>query len=249
VAHRLKKPWRRWFEQGPSEAPHIASVLRPLRLRVLELGRDVNLLEALDAIADADGVPVVVLDYLQDAARRVRPDDLYAATAFFTDELREWTMRAKTVVLALSSVGRGHYQLAGREGTDLVGGAKNAGEVEYDASAVLHLETEPCPLDGSAPAKLHVAKARFGSAGGVIGLRFHGALGTFEPDTDAALSDPQLKVLDAVRQGLTSAEDIGTALKTRKDEVIRILAVLQRRRLIDRRRGHPIRLVEEHHVP
>jgi len=50
----------------------------------------------------------------------------------------------------------------------------------------------------SALAQLHIAKSRGGPCSEVIGLRFHGSLGNFEPDSMAELIADQRNMLDAI---------------------------------------------------
>jgi replicative DNA helicase len=228
IAQRLGRRWEEIYNLGPSETDRLVEAIHGQRIRIIEVGRKLVLLDVLDAIAQIDGEPpLLFFDYLQGYARR-RSDsnDLRGAVASLSDELNTWARDTRSTAFVLSSVARHLYgaksakENADKSATDFAGAGKDAGEIEFDARCVLYLDTETCPLDGESPAKLNVAKSTFGGAGTIVGLRFRGAYGTFVEDESAKLGELDIEILEAIRNGCTSRNDIVTKLKKSKQRVL-----------------------------
>lgn len=194
---------------------------------------------------------LVVLDQLSDLARAQKAADMRFATGTVTAEIKALAEKHKTVILAVSQTARTvtSDRDKTKRGRDFEGAAKDAGEVEADASTLLYLVADPCPRNGTAPARLHVAKSRGGPCNEVIGLRFHGALGCFEPDVTAALTDDEKRVLACIGEQTKQSEFVGVAkLKTAvgmgQDKLERLLLGLQSGGLVCRDSKRGIRLLK-----
>ncbi len=239
AAQELGESWSKVYALAPEGAPHIAQVLEThcQRLRVLKLERNTSLTDELDRAAQEEGeAPVLVLDYLQHAARRLEGDDPRVITAQMSDEITSYVTANRTSALVVSSTARGFYKDNDkRAATDFLGAAKNSGDVEFDASAVLFLDTDPCPLGGSSNCRLHIAKSRFGGEGQTIGLKFIGARGMFEEDPSAALDDNQRDVFEMIGSGAGTVEEVARGLQRRKQDVTDVIDLLARRGLITKR--------------
>jgi hypothetical protein len=244
AAQVLQTPWLRLYDLGPSEAPTIERALQGLQLYVARPSRKVPILDLLNRTADDIGeVPIVVLDYLQHAARRLAKDDLRIAVGALSDDIGTWLTDHRSTGLVVSAVARGHYR-ADDDATaeDHLGAGKEAGEIEFDASVELFLRADLPPEGGSAPAKLHVTKHRFGASGQTVGLRFHGAIGDFTDDEAVTISELERECYFAVLDGARTIEDVRKKTKAGKPRVMNALRSLARRGLAD---GPPYRVLKE----
>jgi hypothetical protein len=203
-----------------------------------------TVLDILNRAADQLGeAPVYTLDYLQHAARRLATQDLRIAVGQLVDDISTWTCEAFTTGLVVSSVARGHYRPDDdATAEDFLGAGKEAGEIECDASAELYLKTDLPPEGGTAPAKLHISKHRFGASGQTVGLIFDGAVGNFVDDPAAALSSLEREVHTAVASGKRSYEEIRDAIKAGKPRVLKAVRSLVRQGWID---GPPFRVLRD----
>lgn len=243
IAQILGEPWLRTYELGPSEAERLARAVVPLSLRVIEIGRGADLRSILDRVADQLGrAPVLILDYLQHAARRIGMDDQRLAVGHIADVLVTWARDAKSTGMCVSSVGRVSYKTDDASAEDLLAAGKDAGEIEYDASLVLYLAAKLAPLGESAPVKLHVSKHRFGPSGMTLGLSFNAAIGSFEDDPTAAISELDRACFCAVQKGARTQEEVRKAVEAGKPRVVAALAALCRLELID---GPPYRVLRD----
>ncbi len=244
AAQVIGEPWSRLFDRGPEEAERIAAALEGLRLAVVELRPDTVIADVLKRFADVTGAaPFMVLDYLQHAARRLNPTDLRLATAGLCDGIGQFMRESKGTALLVSAVGRPFYSGNGRRGAEeLVASAKESGDVEFDATALMFLDCDLCPPGGMAEARLTIAKSRFGGSGRVVGLRFNGAVGMFTSDPSASLTEEQRAAYSAIRRGATSVEEVRKALGIGKGPAGGIVGVLAARGLIDR---NPLRVRAE----
>ncbi len=140
-------------------------------------------------VSEATGgrAPLVVLDYVQRLADPTIEERRGAVSAL-SGRLRDLSRPDRAngwpgcAVLALSSVGRNHYASfttceALRRATDLEGTGKESGELEYDATIVLALTTDPVGTK-IRPGLLRVIKNREGSTGDVD-MHFHAPRGMF----------------------------------------------------------------------
>jgi hypothetical protein len=184
--------------------------------------------------------PLVVVDHIGDLARTLGLHDMRVATARIVDQLKGLTEQGLTV-LAVSQVARAVISdpNATRTGRSYEGAAKDAGEVEEGAATLLYLNTEPTEPNGTASAQLHIAKSRGAPGNEVVGLRFYGALGCFEPDTLAELPKAQKEVLQAIASltatgGYASVDGLKVKLRWGQDKINPILRTLADRRLIKR---------------
>jgi len=243
AAQVLGRPWLELYEGDAEDGAIVADALEGLWLRVVAVGREADILGPLDAAARADGQePVVVVDYLQHVARRIvrrsgRQMTERMATSETSDMFAQWASDRRSMVLALSSVARGWYQSSDeRTAADYLGAAKESGDVEADASGMLHLDADTCPAGGEAAARLHVAKSRF-SAGGTIGLTYAGATGIYTPNAAAALSDDQREALIAIDRGVTSNAAVAKEMGVRRARADLLVAALRARGLIEPGRG------------
>lgn len=220
AAQELNQHWIGIYRAAQASAPTIADVLRPLKLYIERLSIKDGIADVAARIADASGeAPVIVLDYLQHAARRLNPQDRRLAVAALSDEITRWATENQGVALIVSAVARPWTTTDDKVGRDFESSAKESGDVDYDATGIFFLETQPCPIGGCAPAKLHIAKHRFGGEGATIGLSFNGAIGTFDEDAAATLTDAGKEVLAAVAEGFTSASRIAEKLQKRKGTI------------------------------
>lgn len=221
AAQALGAPWRDLLALEPGGAHVVANALEGLPLYVEELSRDEAITAAADRVAQALGqAPMLVLDYLQHAARRGSPADYRLAVATASDLVVRYARDTRSIALVVSSMARGSTSTEGAQ-TDARAAAaapKESGDVEYDAAGVMLLDVGEREPDGTAPTRLVVGKSRYG-VDGVVGLRFRGAVGVFETDASAALSELDAAVLEAVAGGASTVEAIRAACERRKQDV------------------------------
>lgn len=242
VAAQIRRlSWVSVLQRGPAEAESIARCLSPLALRVIEMGRDSKVSEVLTRVTDEIGsAPVVILDYLQSMARRLGSEDQRFAVGQISDQLVGWCRDTKGIALAVSSVAREKYKVAdGTSPIDLIGAGKDCGEIEYDASAVMFLSTD-VSTNGLAPAKLRIAKHRYGPAGQTIGLQFEGALGLFRDDPLAALGELEDAAYRAIEAGARTKNEVVAAVEAKRDSVLKAVDALMRMGFVQ---GPPLRIV------
>lgn len=245
VAQERRVPWLRVFELGPSEAEAVAYDARNMNLRVVRPSRKSTITGVLDRFADEVGqAPVVFLDYLQYAATWSGNGDLRVAVGALSQEIGTWIVDARSTGMIISATARASYKHEeGSTAEDFVGAGKESGQIDFDASAELFLESDPCPEGGTAPARLHVPKNRFGAPNQTVGLIFHGAIGVFHDDPLPTLSDTELQCLRAIERGAASTADILDKdhpfhVKARRDAVLKAVRSLRAKGLVD---GPPLR--------
>jgi replicative DNA helicase len=242
AAQAMRRPWKQLYDMGSSGVDIVAGALEELYLWVVELRRGMNLLDELARIADAVGeAPVLVLDYLQSAARRLA-EDFRLGTSMLSDQVGAWTRETRSTALVLSSVARAMY--GGDEGKttgQLVGASKDSGDVDFDGGVLMFLHTEDMPEgETTVRARLHVTKNRFGTTG-VVGLAFNGPIGMFTPDARAKFHKDHLAVMDAVRVGAKTADEVRKALEWNQNKTVKIIKELVQWSVLDR---CPLRLLE-----
>jgi len=233
AAQAMRRGWREIMTWPPERAGEVAAALSGLRLRV-EDARAVEVRDLLNRIADEEGVaPLLVLDYIQNAARQGHPEDMRLAVAAYSDSIVEWAKESKSAALVVSSVGRPwHQDSDGRTASDYVTAAKEAG-IEFDGAAVMFLDCKPPPLGGTSPARLHVSKARMG-APGTVGLCFDGPTGMFSPDASASLTEDQRKALDAIEAGAASVDEVRKAIGKKTTAAVELVRALAEMGLVKR---------------
>lgn len=236
AAQERNTPWGALYDTGPSEALAIAGDIAHLELYPIEFSRGLDLLALLDGVAQKLGAaPVLVLDYLQHAARGGSLDDRRLAVAALTDLVGSWCRATRSTALLVGATSRVQYGSdETRSPSDFLGSAKESGDPDYDAAIILFLET-----DGDT-AKLHVAKNRFGVDSRTIGLKFNGAVGTFREDPLAGLSELERKVLVAIRHGATSGNSVLEKTGGKRKAVQSAVKALVQKQLIDRM---PLRVI------
>lgn len=236
VAQVLGCSWLEVYNFLPEAMPRVAETLCKLpKLRVVELRRGDSIIDLCARVADKEGrAPLLALDYLQHAARRLNPEDMKRAVSALSDELAMYTRDTRGAALVISSVARGFYRdNENKTATEFVGASKESGDVEFDAAASMFLDCESCPPGGTSAARLHVAKHRFG-ADGTVGLEFHGRIGIFKPDPAGALTEEQREIYEAVRAGAETIEELLSSTKRRKQDVLGLTKLLVARHLITR---------------
>jgi hypothetical protein len=243
AAQVLRVPWLRLFEAPPERGSAIAEALDGLPLFVVRPRRGMPMLDLLNRATDDIGqVPALVFDYLQHAARRLGGGkEPRFAVGNLIDEIGTWITDNRTTGLVISSVARGQYRHDDdATAEDTFGAGKETGDIEFDASAELFLQAALPPEGGSAPAKLHVSKNRFGSSGQTVGLRFHGAIGCFEDDPRAAITELEDLCYKAIAAGARTQDAVREAVEAGKPRVVAALRSLSTQGFID---GPPYRIL------
>jgi hypothetical protein len=227
----LKQPWRSLWEGTAITGQAISSATPDLNIRCLEFRDCAEVFAVANAMAAIDGQPpFLILDYLQGAAREPGIDRRLAVSGVSNNTL-QWCRATGAVALMVASTARVSYKADDQTGRDLVGTAKESGDVEYDCGTVLYAKMESCPLGGTAGGEIHVSKSRFGTVGWVQ-VTFHGPSGTFALDT-TGLDVVERKVLAAIRANLHSGSAIAKAVHKQKKSVLETLEALRDRGFID----------------
>lgn len=244
AAQVLRVSWVRLYELGPSEVEMIVHALTGMTLRVVEVGKGMSLVDELNAITQQIGsAPVVIVDYLQLVARRLGMDDARRAVGIVTDHVLTWCKDAKARAMVLSAVARSSYDV--EEGTtarQLISAAKEGGEIEYDAGAVLFLEAEDTVPGKTTKARIYVSKNRFGPPGQTIGLLYDGAIGAFADDPAGSLNRLELEVYQAIADGSRSTDEVQKQVEGRKENILKAIKTLAAKGLVDRM---PLRVLKE----
>ena len=235
AAPRLRRSWREVFESGPDAGTAVAAALSDLDLRIFEVR---NVQEIFTALRDLTAYlkrPIFsIVDYVQGLARGAEADRRLVVGAL-SDAFTRLSRETGSASLLVSATARGMYHgNADKSAGDFVGAAKESGDLEYDAANVLFLDVDPCPMGGTSSGRLHVAKSRFGVQG-TVGLRFDGARGTFAEDALGSLTDEQRDVYDAIADGANTYAEVSKVVERRKQDVCRIVGVLERRGIIGTR--------------
>lgn len=234
AAQIIGTSWLDLLKLDPSAAHVVTDALAALPIYVHRLGREEPLTEVVARIADKTGTaPIFAVDYIQKAARRGGAADYRFAVAACMDGIVQCALDLRTSAIVVSSTGRATSQGAAEQ-TDpraLAQTAKENGDLEFDASAVMYLDVAEREPGGTAPTRLVVGKSRFG-LDGVVGLRFDGRIGVFELDAAGALSELDRQVLDAIRGGAGTSEDASKAIGKRKADVLKAIKRLAGANLI-----------------
>lgn len=203
LAQVMGRPWLEVLHMGPDSAPMLAELadrhLPMLEVKVWRQGE--RLADIVDRFAQSIGrAPRVIIDHLSDVVRARGIADARHATQLVSAEIKAIALDQKVTILAVHPVAR-HIvseQNAGKRGSDFESAGKDAGELEYDAAAVLYLEFPRRRCKEPTDVLLHIAKSRGGPSDQVVPLHFYGALGLFEPALVEILSADQQRLLDAL---------------------------------------------------
>lgn len=246
LAQTLGLPWLTVYHQGTEHLAQLAAwagdCLATLRCEPLSPHESLDVLLS-DWRRDQPGRPLaIVLDHLTDAARGRSGSDMRHATQAVTGELKRFARLHGLPILAVAQTARTVTQpdrgrQPRRSGRDFEGAAKDAGEVEADAEALLYLDSDPCPQDGSAPVRLHLSKSRGSACNLTIALRFHGALGIFTEDAEDPLQTEAQSVLAAIdaRRAAgqpTSLRALKSALRIGQTKLSELLMSLEQQKRI-----------------
>jgi replicative DNA helicase len=237
AAKKAQMSWVAMYDKGPSETEMIAAYLEGHRLHPEEITGDTNLVDVLRRMEDRLGEPpILVLDYLQVLMREHSSDSFREGTSNVSAVIRDWARSRRAPALVVSSTSRAFYRgNSERTAGDFVSAGKESGDLEYDASGLLFLDTDPCPPNGTSAARLHLSKFRFGAGEQTICLTFHGAEGYFEPDDETAyVIDEERSVLRAVAAGEQEPMVISKLLRIPMARMHPIWAGLQGRGLLYR---------------
>lgn len=247
LGSQIERPWLDLVLEAPADAGASIEAARhylPRLTRRRWKEEITDLTRTVEQVREQyPGEPLVlIVDHLTDLARGIGSADMRHATQRFTSELKAIAERFAMLVFVVAQTARGVEQPrsggARRTGRDFESAAKDAGEVEADASTVLYLQSEPCQEGGSATASLHVAKSRGSAAGMEIPLCFRGPMGTFIPRPEA-LTAEDLRLLatlaaQATGDGFIGVAPIRTAMKLGQDKCLRLINRLAARGLVDR---------------
>ena len=129
--------------------------------------------------------PLVVIDYCQLLVDELAGEIRNSATAV-SKELAQMANRTGAAIVAISSIGRAVYNVLNKKGKPdidrVVGMAKESGQFEYDASAVLALVAVKDPEYTEGRYKklwAVIGKLRFGPPGRMVALEYDGLTGRF----------------------------------------------------------------------
>ena len=179
---------------------------------------------AARGVADKYGkAPIVCVDFLQKLVRG-NPDHVRMAVGDLADQLRELAQELGTPALAVSSTARANYRLPKDEPDNplsYLAAAKESGDVEYAAANLWYFDRDRNQPqdDGSLPARIVVARCRYGTEG-FAGIRFEGATGgiTDDPEVLPLLSAESRKAASKRNQKTDDRERLLAAIKQREEE-------------------------------
>jgi len=241
----------RSYWQGENHAQLLEALAGPVaNLRVSEFTREMTLqsiFAEVRRVADETGRrPFVVIDYLQRILSRLEQpgQDRRALCGRLSDELAQATRTLGATFLVLSAIPRTMYGDRTEEMDDdeLNAAAKESGEIEYDAGAVMFLRKQERADDGRYHAQLRLTATRYssGSDGQSLPLIFDGAHNRFEPADGNHLHELDRKILEELLLNPGSPQQkLGTSLNTRTQLISRSVQRLARLNLVH---GRPPRL-------
>lgn len=168
--------------------------------------------------------PLIIFDYLQSGARHFTEDDMRTAVAQMSLYLTQFASMNMMHVLTVSSISRANYKSDGTKvGRDWEGVGKESGELEYDGSLVLFLDSE---MNGKS--RIHIAKHRYGPSGQVIGLQYSAATGKFKFDLASTMSEDYVKIFVLVATGkAASGSAIAKCLSIRKERALELVRAMK----------------------
>ena len=232
VAPILGRPWLELWRRLHLERDAITKALAGRRLVVVDgaVRRDVAPRQIADRVAQRMGErPLLVVDYLQDLTRRSGSalDDRRLAVAAMSDEIRQWALDTGGTAVIVSSAARtwGDSNGGDRQIRDYAHSAKESGDVDADAAAIIAVDIEPCPAGGVTSATLRVAKSRYHTPGEVR-LEYLGALGLFRVPAGPVLTPLEREVIAAIRKGANSRNAIAKATGGKRATVLGAVSAL-----------------------
>lgn len=168
--------------------------------------------------------PLIIFDYLQSGARHFTEDDMRTAVAQLSLYLTQFASLNMMHVLTVSSISRANYKSDGTKvGRDWEGAGKESGELEYDGSLVLFLDSE---MNGKS--RIHIAKHRYGPSGQVIGLQYSAATGKFKFDLASTMSEDYVKIFVMVATGkANSANTVAKSLGIRRERSLELVRAMK----------------------
>jgi len=228
----LGRPWLELWRRLHLERDAITKALAGRRLVVVDgaIRRDVAPRQIADRVAQRMGErPLLVVDYLQDLTRRRGSalDDRRLAVAAQSDEIRQWALDTGGTAVIVSSAARtwGDSNGGDRQIRDYAHAAKESGDVDADAAAIIAVDIEPCPAGGVTTATLRVAKSRYHTPGEVR-LEYLGALGLFRVPAGPVLTPLEREVIAAIKKGADSRNTIAKATGGARAKVLGAVASL-----------------------
>ena len=149
------------------------------------------------------------------------------AVAAMSDEIRQWALDTGGTAVIVSSAARtwGDSNGGDRQIRDYAHSAKESGDVDADAAAIIAVDIEPCPAGGVTSATLRVAKSRYHTPGEVR-LEYLGALGLFRVPAGPVLTPLEREVIAAIRKGANSRNAIAKATGGKRATVLGAVSAL-----------------------
>lgn len=196
VSVRKEIPWGDGLRgRIPKETLHAAVQGLPIKIMgndILDRNDPLGHLEheAREIHKQTGAVPFILVDYVQLLARGV--EDKKNAVGALTERLRLLSQILDTVIIAVFSTGRGYYSgpaldkiRAANDPIAYLGAAKETGDIEFDCATMLFLDVDQNHEGMPKPARLAVARCRYGRIG-FVGLRARLDIGRFDGDPSAA---------------------------------------------------------------
>jgi len=209
-----------------------------------------------------DAPPLLVIDYAQLLMQEAEVAERTSAT-LLSKSIAAMAGRTDAAVVAISSVGRASYNVMHRGKPDLdrvLGMAKESGQFEYDAVAVLALvavqEEEPGRYKRLWAV---IGKGRFGCPGRMVPLEYDGLTGRWreispedmptggaEPKASPERLREQIRDLIGRREGeLPSANSVAKRLKGKRGRILAMVkAMLNVGELAGGGKRNPFRLTD-----
>jgi replicative DNA helicase len=232
AAQILGRAWLDLWKNLHHEQEAVREALADRRLVVVDgaIRRDIAPRQIADRVAQRTGQrPLMIVDYLQDLTRRRGSalDDRRLAVAATSDEIRQWALDTGGTALIVSSAARTWGDSTGgdRQLRDYAHSAKESGDVDADAAAIVAVDVEPCPPGGVTTATLRVAKSRYFTPGEVR-LEYVGAMGLFRVPTGPVLTPLEREVVAAIKKGADSRNTIAKATGGGRAKVLGAVAAL-----------------------
>ena len=239
------QPWgevRRGKHPGPVKLAGEAAQGLPFAVHGVDTCPDVpTMLDLVERLTATYGkAPLLVIDYAQLLIDELAGEQRSSATAVSKD-VAALAGRTGAAVVAISSVGRAAYNVMDRKGRPdidrVLGMAKESGQFEYDAAAVLALvavrEEEP---DRYTKLWAVLGKHRFGNPGRMVPLEYDGMSGKWteiSPEempargaTKASPEELREKIFDLVeRRGgeYSSRNKLSADITGNRNEVMRMI--------------------------